>query len=40
MISGIRKVVVAVDDQARAKEFWTDRVGFTTARDETYGDER
>lgn len=40
MISGIRKVVVPVDDQDRAREFWTQRVGFSVARDETYGEER
>jgi lactoylglutathione lyase len=40
MISGIGKVVVPVDDQERAKAFWTERIGFTLRRDETYGDER
>jgi predicted enzyme related to lactoylglutathione lyase len=40
MISGVRKVIVPVDDQEGAKAFWTERVGFATARDETYGDER
>jgi predicted enzyme related to lactoylglutathione lyase len=40
VISGVSKVVVPVDDQERAKAFWTDRVGFQVARDETYGDER
>ena len=40
MISGVHKVVVPVGDQAKAKEFWTGKVGFTTTRDETYGDER
>jgi len=40
VISGVSKVVVPVDDQERAKAFWTDRVGFEVARDETYGDER
>ena len=27
MISGVSKVIVAVDDQERAKAFWTDQVG-------------
>ena len=40
MISGVSKVVVPVDDQERAKEFWTTRVGFELRRDESYGDER
>jgi lactoylglutathione lyase len=40
MISGVHKVVVPVGDQAEAKEFWTEKVGFTLTRDDTYGDER
>jgi len=40
MITGVRKVVVPVDDQERAKEFWTTRVGFDVATDEAYGGER
>jgi predicted enzyme related to lactoylglutathione lyase len=40
VITGVRKVVVPVDDQARAKEFWTEVIGFDLVRDETYGDER
>jgi lactoylglutathione lyase len=40
MIRGISKVVVPVDDQERARDFWTTRVGFDVASDETYGDER
>lgn len=40
MISGVSKVVVPVDDQERAKEFWTTRMGFELRRDESYGDER
>jgi lactoylglutathione lyase len=40
MISGISKIVVPVDDQAGAKEFWTSRVGFEVVSDESYGDER
>jgi predicted enzyme related to lactoylglutathione lyase len=40
MISGVSKVVLPVDDQHRAKEFWTERVGFELRRDESYGGER
>jgi catechol 2,3-dioxygenase-like lactoylglutathione lyase family enzyme len=40
MISGVSKVVVPVDDQQQAKEFWVDRLGFELQRDESYGDER
>jgi lactoylglutathione lyase len=40
VISGIGKVVVSVEDQERAKEFWTQRMGFELRRDESSGDER
>ena len=40
MIRGISKVVVPVDDQQRARDFWTAKVGFDVLSDETYGDER
>ena len=40
MISGVSMIVVPVDDQERAKEFWVDRLGFELRRDESYGDER
>jgi lactoylglutathione lyase len=40
MISGISKVVVPVDDQERARDFWTTKLGFEVATDESYGDER
>jgi predicted enzyme related to lactoylglutathione lyase len=40
MITGVGKVVVAVDDQDKAKAFWTDQIGFDATRDEPYGDER
>jgi predicted enzyme related to lactoylglutathione lyase len=40
VIKSVAKVIVPVDDQERAKEFWTSRAGFEVARDETYGDER
>lgn len=40
MISGVSRVILTVDDQEQAREFWVDRVGFELAYDETYGDER
>ena len=40
MITGVGKVVIAVEDQVRAKDFWTSQVGFEVHRDESYGDER
>jgi lactoylglutathione lyase len=40
MITGASKVVVPVDDQERAMQFWTTRMGFELRRDESYGDER
>ena len=40
MITGVAKVVVSVDDQERAKQFWTGAIGFDAVMDESYGDER
>lgn len=40
MIKSVAKVIVHVDDQEQAREFWTGRAGFELARDETFGDER
>ena len=40
MISAVHKVIIPVDDQARAIEFWTTRIGFEVTRDESFGDER
>jgi predicted enzyme related to lactoylglutathione lyase len=40
MINSVAKVIVPVDDQERAVEFWTKSAGFEVARDETFGDER
>jgi lactoylglutathione lyase len=40
MISGVSKVVVPVDDQERARDFWTTKLGFEVVTDESYGDER
>lgn len=38
MITGIRKIVLPVDDEQRALEFWTARLGFTVVCDQPYGD--
>ena len=40
MISGVSKVVINVDDQERAKVFWTETMGFELAQDAPYGEER
>jgi predicted enzyme related to lactoylglutathione lyase len=40
VITGVEKVVVPVEDQEQAKEFWTARVGFEVTQDQAYGDER
>jgi lactoylglutathione lyase len=40
VIEGVSKVVIEVDDQARALGFWTERLGFELHQDTPYGDER
>jgi lactoylglutathione lyase len=40
VIGGVSKVVIEVDDQGRAKAFWTDTMGFGLVQDAPYGDER
>jgi lactoylglutathione lyase len=40
VITGVSKVVVPVDDQETAKQFWTDTMGFELVTDQTYGAER
>jgi predicted enzyme related to lactoylglutathione lyase len=40
VIEGVSKVVVEVDDQDRARGFWTETLGFELVHDTTYGDER
>jgi Glyoxalase/Bleomycin resistance protein/Dioxygenase superfamily len=40
VINGVNKVVIEVDDQARALAFWTERLGFEVVLDTMYGDER
>jgi predicted enzyme related to lactoylglutathione lyase len=40
VIEGVSKVVIEVDDQARALAFWTETLGFELHQDSIYGDER
>ena len=40
MIAGVSKVVIEVDDQARALQFWTEKLGFGLHQDSPYGEER
>jgi predicted enzyme related to lactoylglutathione lyase len=40
MINAVSKVIVPIEDQERAKTFWTERVGFEVTQDEIYGEER
>lgn len=40
MLNGISKVVIDVDDQERAKNFWTSTMDFEVVLDVPYGDER
>jgi predicted enzyme related to lactoylglutathione lyase len=40
MISGVHQVVLEVEDQDRALDFWTQTMGFELSRDTPYGDER
>ena len=40
MIAGVGKVLIEVEDQERAKRFWTDTLGFTLVTDAAYGQER
>ena len=37
MITNVHKIIVPVEDESRAKEFWTTRMGFDVRLDETYG---
>lgn len=39
MIKGVSKLIVPVDDQESAKEFWTTRLGFQVATDAPYGED-
>jgi predicted enzyme related to lactoylglutathione lyase len=40
VVAGVTKVVVEVDDQDRARRFWTEKLGFELVQDTPYGDER
>jgi predicted enzyme related to lactoylglutathione lyase len=40
MVRGISQVLLEVEDQDRALEFWTGPMGFTLVQDAPYGDER
>jgi predicted enzyme related to lactoylglutathione lyase len=40
MIGGVTQVVVEVEDQDRAKRFWTEQLGFQLVQDAPYGQER
>jgi lactoylglutathione lyase len=40
VIVGVSKVVIEVDDQARALGFWTETLGFELHQDTPYGEER
>jgi predicted enzyme related to lactoylglutathione lyase len=40
VISGVDMVVLSVEDQERAKDFWTTRIGFEVTTDAPYADGR
>jgi lactoylglutathione lyase len=40
VIEGVSKVVIEVDDQARALAFWTETLGFDLQQDTPYSEER
>ncbi|HZD02813.1 MAG TPA: VOC family protein [Actinomycetes bacterium] len=40
VIGGVSKVVIQVEDQQRAKAFWTKTLGFELLQDTPYGQER
>lgn len=40
MVEGVSKVVIEVDDQDRAVQFWTNAMGFDLVRDSNEGGER
>jgi lactoylglutathione lyase len=40
MIGGVTQVVIQVEDQDRAKRFWTETMGFELVQDAPYGQER
>jgi predicted enzyme related to lactoylglutathione lyase len=40
VVGGVTKVVVDVEDQDRAKRFWTETMGFELVQETPYGEER
>lgn len=40
MIGGVSQVVLEVEDKERAKQFWTQTLGFELVQDAPYGEER
>jgi lactoylglutathione lyase len=38
MVTGVHQVVLYVDDQQRAKRFWTEKMGFELVQDAPYGE--
>lgn len=40
MIEGVSRVLIDVDDQDRAKDFWIDKLGFELGFDQTFAGER
>jgi predicted enzyme related to lactoylglutathione lyase len=40
VIGGVSKVVIEVEDQERAKRFWTQTLDFEVVQDAPYGEER
>jgi lactoylglutathione lyase len=40
VIGGVSTVVIEVEDQERAKRFWTENLGFEVVQDAAYGQER
>src|SRR5215207_7610596 len=40
VIGGVAQVAIEVEDQERAKAFWTQTLGFELAQDAPYGEER
>jgi predicted enzyme related to lactoylglutathione lyase len=40
VIGGVIQVVIEVEDQDRAKQFWTEKLGFELVQDAPYGNER
>jgi lactoylglutathione lyase len=40
VIDGVTQVVIEVEDQDRAKQFWTEKLGFELVQDAPYGEGR